>query len=249
VLHGISLRSGMVDLAAAADAVRDLDADIVAVQEVDRDLERSGGEHQAAVLAGRLGWDWAFAPAVLGDPGERWTAAGADDPGGGAYGVGLLSRLPLSDVRRITLPGGASAGARSPGATPQRPGWDHEPRVAVRAVVTVAGTALGVTTTHLSYLPWRGLAQLRAAARAAAAGGGPAVLVGDLNLPVAPVRAALPRRWTHAGGAATYPSWRPRVQLDHLLVTGGVAVRSVAVAGGTTSDHLPLVADLVLPAA
>jgi endonuclease/exonuclease/phosphatase family metal-dependent hydrolase len=246
LLHGICMRSGRLDLEAAADAIAALHADVVALQEVDRDLERSGGVDQVAWLAGRLGLQGLFAPALLGDPGTRWTALHGTDPGGPAYGVGLLSRTPLAAPERLPLPGGGD-GFRRPGATPQNPGWDNEPRVTLAATVKVGGTEVRVATAHLSYLPWRGLAQLHAAADRIAARAGPAALLGDLNLPSWPVRLLLGDGWTHAGGAPTYPAWRPRIQVDQLLVRGGLTVRDIVVAAPATSDHLPLVATVAVP--
>jgi endonuclease/exonuclease/phosphatase family metal-dependent hydrolase len=245
LLHGLHLdRGGVVDLAAAAEAVAGLEADVVALQEVDRGLPRSGGVDQVAELADRLGMAGVFCPALLGDPGASWTTVTAGDDGGPGYGVGLLSRLPIGTHRRVALPGGG-AGTRRPGATPSRPGWDHEPRAALAAELTTPSGAVAVTVIHLSYLPWRAVHQLRVAA---GVGSRTRVLVGDLNLAAAVVRAVLPT-WDHAGGGPTYPAWRPRVQLDHVLVDGGVAVRAARTARRTTSDHLPLVVDLSLPRA
>lgn len=247
VLHGIDVRTGTVDLGAAADAIAALRLDVVALQEVDRGLARSGGIDQTLELAERLDAVGVFAPALLGDPGTRWEAVPTADSGGPAYGVGLLSRLPVRATQRRALPGGG-AGARQPGASPTRPGWDREPRTALTAELDVGDERpLRVTSTHLSYLPWRGLLQLRAAARAAAGAGGPAILAGDCNLPVAPVRAVLGRGWQHAGGTPTYPASRPRLQVDQIAVTGGVAVRAVEVAAAGPSDHLAVVATVAVP--
>lgn len=249
LLHGLDLRSGKIDLDAACQVIARLEADVVAVQEVDRGLERTGGVDQIARLAELLGWHGAFAPALLGDPDTRWSACPAKDPGEQpAYGVGLLSRLPLADVQRIALPGGGD-GKRKPRASPQDPGWDYEPRVALSASVAVGGQLVRITTTHLSYLPWRCVAQLKAAARFAEVGRGrgPAALLGDLNLPAWGARLALSAtRWVHAGGAPTYPAWEPKIQTDQLLVTGGIVVRELTVGRLATSDHLPLLATLAL---
>ncbi|CAN5314919.1 endonuclease/exonuclease/phosphatase family protein [soil metagenome] len=247
LLHGLDLRTGRVDLGAAARAVAASGADVVAVQEVDRGLDRSGGRDQVADLAGALGWHGLFAPALSGDPGVAWRTVPGADPGGPGYGVGLLSATPLLRPARVALPGGGD-GRRAATATPQRPGWDHEPRVAVAADVVCEGAPVRVVCTHLSYLPWRGLRQLRVAARAgdragpAAWAGDRAVLVGDLNLPVWSVRLALGPAWRHAGGEPTYPAWRPRTQPDQLLVTGRLAVQRARVGARGPSDHLPLVA-------
>jgi len=245
LLHGISLRTGTVDFAAAAEAVAALEADVVAVQEVDRGLPRTGHIDQVAELARRTGLHGVFGPALLGNPDSSWRAVEGADPGGPAYGVGLLTSAPLAAVERVPLPGGGD-GERQPNASPQNPGWDHEPRVVLCGVLDVGGVTVRIATAHLSYLPWRGLAQLRVAASVAGAGGGPAVLIGDFNLPVWPVRMALPG-WVHGGGQPTYPSWEPRMQVDQVIVRGGVRVREVRVGAAATSDHLPLLATLDLP--
>jgi endonuclease/exonuclease/phosphatase family metal-dependent hydrolase len=244
LLHGIDLgQRGTVDLHAAAAVIAELDADIVALQEVDRAQPRSGGVDQVAVLADALGHDGVFAPALMGSPDDRWTPAGDGDGDGPAYGVGLLSRLPLTGVTRRRLPGGGP-GARTHRASLRNPGWDREPRVALAAAAALGGRTLTVTVTHLSYLPWRAVRQLRSAA--AGDGAAPHVLVGDLNLPPLAVRAATPA-WQHAGGAAQFPSWGPRLQIHHVLLRGAVAADRVTVHGRSTSDHRPLVADLRLP--
>ena len=52
LLHGLDVRSNRVDLDAIAEAIDALDVDVVAVQEVDRGLPRSGELDQVAELAG-----------------------------------------------------------------------------------------------------------------------------------------------------------------------------------------------------
>lgn len=239
LLHGRDLRrDGTVDLAAAATAIAALDADVVALQEVDRHQERSGGTDQVHALATMLSMTGVFCPALLGSPDDSWVPANPD-AGGAAYGVGLLSRVELSAADRHELPGGG-AGARRSSASLRNPGWDHEPRVALTVRVRVGRWDPAITVTHLSYMPWRALRQLRAAA---AITGSPRVLVGDLNLPAWAVRAALPT-WHHAGGQPTFPAWRPRLQMHHVLVDDTAHVHRAVAAAHTTSDHRPLVVDL-----
>jgi endonuclease/exonuclease/phosphatase family metal-dependent hydrolase len=243
VRHGLDVRAGRVDLPAIAATIAALDVDVVALQEVDREQAHSGGTDQLAVLAGMLGWQGVFAPALLGDPRHGWRAGpgAAADPGGPAYGIGLLSRLRLGAVVRGALPG-ATDGRPGRRRRTAAPGWDREPRVVLRAEVG----GVPVTTTHLSFLPWRGLRQLRAALGFAAAAGRAAVLMGDLNLPRRLLRPALCRAtWdaTHAG--ATYPTRRPGLALDHIL-TRSCRLRDGAVGCGGPSDHLPLLGRLEL---
>jgi endonuclease/exonuclease/phosphatase family metal-dependent hydrolase len=241
LLHGVDITAGgVVDLSAAAGVLASLDADVIALQEVDRGQDRTGGADQVADLAGALGMTGVFGAALLGDPGTSWRAADPDD-GSAAYGVGLLVRGDLTGTRRVRLPGGG-AGTRRPGASPQRPGWDGEPRVALVATAAAGGEHLTVIVTHLSYLPVRAVRQLRAAASIRHADRA-RILVGDLNLPAWAVRAVVPGS-RHAGGEATYPSWRPRLQMHHVLVDGPIDVVRATAHPRTTSDHRPLVVDL-----
>lgn len=243
LLHGRHLGAGgRVDLAAAAERIAALDADVVVLQEVDRRLARTGEVHQVAWLADALGLVGAFAPALLGSPDTAWSTPTGGDTGGPAYGVGVLSRWAVDDSAWLTLPGGGDGRRRRP-ATPQRPGWDREPRVALRVTVAAPGGSCTLTTTHLSYLPWRAVRQLRAALRFA--DGQRAALLGDLNLPPGPV-ARLARGWRQVRAAPTYPAWAPRVQVDQALLRG-LRPRAWEVPPHTTSDHRPLVVDVTAP--
>lgn len=246
LLHGLDVRTGRVDLDAVAAGIDALDADVVALQECDREQTRSGGVDQVAELASKLGVRGVFAPALLGDPQRRWLPGpGAGmDPGGPAYGVGVLSRLPLSDVARRALPGGGAGERRPEDVGKLVPSIDHEPRVLLR----VRAGDLVIGTVHLSFMPWRGAQQARVAGALTSgfAGDGPAVLMGDLNLPWPLLQMVLlGTGWTGHRAGSTFPSWRPGMQLDHVL-TRGVGLTDVRVGSRGPSDHLPVVAT-VLP--
>ncbi|MCC7076561.1 MAG: endonuclease/exonuclease/phosphatase family protein [Acidimicrobiia bacterium] len=78
------------DIEATAHAARSLRADVLAVQELDVGLERTGEVHQPDTLALLLGMHVAFAPAIGSDA--------------HAYGIALFSRTEL-DGGAMTLPG------------------------------------------------------------------------------------------------------------------------------------------------
>lgn len=249
LLSGRDVRAGgAFDLEAAVEAIKALEADVVALQEVDRGLARSGERDQVAELASRLGRTGVFAPALLGDPTRRWTPGpGADpDPGGPAYGIGLLSALPLTAVAIAALPGGGAGEARPRRPDARRPPIlfsDGEPRAALRVTVEAPWGPVAVTTAHLSFLPWRGRRQLTAAAAFAAGGPHGSVLLGDFNLrPPVVDRALRGQGWRSCPAAPTFPSWKPLLQLDHLLVRGGVTLDDLRVGPPGPSDHLPLTA-------
>ena len=112
ILHGRSPADDLVDVDRFATAVKDLDADVLALQEVDRDQPRSHLADLTAVAADAMGAvDSQFAAAIAGTPGATWTAAtGREQPGTAAYGVALLSRYPVR----------SPATGRSPPRTPSR---------------------------------------------------------------------------------------------------------------------------------
>ena len=252
LLHGRSLTDGSVPEAALRAAAAELDADVVGLQEVDLRQERSAGADQTAVVAEALGAQWCrFVPALHGTPGVAWTAAtgdadAAETEGGPAYGVGLVSRLPVRSWKARRF-GPAPVGM--PLMVPGTRGLTmvaDEPRVALAAVIETSAGPVTVVTTHLSFVPGWNIRQLRRIARWAAAMPGPRVLLGDFNLPGA-WPALSTNGWTQAARVATYPSWRPRVQLDHVLTHGmaaGEPAPTSRVLRLGVSDHCALVVDL-----
>jgi endonuclease/exonuclease/phosphatase family metal-dependent hydrolase len=248
VLHGCSPDDGRVDLDRFAAAVRALDADVLALQEVDRGQERSGGADLTRIAADAMGArDHRFAAALVGPPGA-WSAAPDEDRVGGpgaaaadataalpavaperlgalvdpaprdpAYGVALISRLPVLAWRAVRVPPLPRPVPLLVGR-PLRPRVVHdEPRVAVTARLATDDGELTVATTHLSFIPAWNLVQLRRLVRALdrEVGPGPLVLTGDLN--TGPRRAAAVTGLTGLAGGPTFPAPAPRTQLDHLL--------------------------------
>jgi endonuclease/exonuclease/phosphatase family metal-dependent hydrolase len=246
LLHGLAVDSGAVRDADLQDAARILDADVLALQEVDRGQPRSHKSDQAAVVAAELAtpW-WRFAPAVLGVPGLDGTPADplTDHPGP-AYGIALLSRLPVLSWHARSF---AAAPIRLPlheaGQRGLVPVNDH-PRVALAAVIVGPDGPFTVVATHLSFVPGWNVRQLRAIVRWTRTMPGPRLILGDLNLPGGVPRAL--SRWRQLARVRTYPSWRPRVQWDHILADGLApgAVRTVTAHRLPVSDHAGLTVDV-----
>ncbi|MBA3800928.1 MAG: endonuclease, partial [Geodermatophilaceae bacterium] len=163
VLHGLSLADGRVDVSRLAAAVRVLDVDVFAIQEVDRNQPRSLGFDLTAVAAEAMGAPaYRVVPALIGTPGATWQAATDNDSASSpSYGIALLSRYSVSDWRIIRLPGSPlPAPIPSAGRIPVRLVRD-EPRVAVGASVHTPDGPVQVVTTHLTYLPAWNVYQLR----------------------------------------------------------------------------------------
>ena len=244
ILHGRSLADGQVSTERLVEACASLDADVLCLQEVDRGQARSGYVDQAAEVAKGLdaAW-WRFQPALVGEPGGAWRAAagatGADEP---AYGVGLVSRLPVESWHVVRL---RAAPVRSPVAVPGGRGrfvlLPDEPRV---GLVALLAEGVGVVaTTHLSFVPGYNLVQLRRLASALAAFSSSCLLAGDLNMP-----RPLPEwttGWRPLATARTYPADSPFLQVDHVLAAGAVPeVRAVEARRLPLSDHLALTVDM-----
>ena len=156
ILHGRSPVDDRVDQDRFAESVRALDADVLCLQEVDRNQSRSLHSDLTAAAAEAMGArEHRFVAALSGTPGATWLAAtGEEQPDAAATG----SRCSAG----IRSPAGRCCGcrrcprARRCGSRGRwRPEWVRdEPRVAVVAELETRDGALRVATTHLSFIPW-----------------------------------------------------------------------------------------------
>jgi endonuclease/exonuclease/phosphatase family metal-dependent hydrolase len=229
---------GTVRLDRFGDAVRMLDADILALQEVDRGQPRSQLADFTAVAAEVMGAvDHRFVAAVAGTPGAAWVpATGAEPPGTATYGVALLSRYAAVSWQVIRLP-------RIPIRVPMRLSSTRkvlivreEPRLAIVGQFDTPTGRVTLANTHLSFVPGWNRVQLRHLGRGLSALAEPVVLTGDLNM----TRPAV-RGYRSVASGLTFPSHAPSRQLDHVLVRGSVHAETVATPEVGLSDHLPLV--------
>jgi endonuclease/exonuclease/phosphatase family metal-dependent hydrolase len=109
-------RSAPIEQIAAEIGAMQLD--VVALQEVDVRVRRTGFVDQPVSLAGALGFHYAFAASI------KWD--------GGDYGLALLSRWPIVEVRRHRIDA-ADAG---------------EPRIILETVICAGGRPLRVFNHH-----------------------------------------------------------------------------------------------------
>ena len=229
-------------LAALADQIRDIDPDVIALQEVDLGQRRSGRLDQTAVLADLLGWDGhrfaaTYAGPVVGlrrRPRRSALTERADDvlgplralfgAGPAGFGNALLTRLPVRAWRVARLGRGPAVLTRRGGGRALDPRSYALSTSTMRNMIAAqidpvdgAGGAggLAVASTHLATRTGTAAAQLAAAWAALAALPGPHVLAGDLNLHaelLAPLGIA-----RDLGEGPTYPSGAPARRIDHIL--------------------------------
>lgn len=210
-------------------------ADIVALQEVDSGLARTGMTDQALELARFLNMHFHFHPSLFREE--------------GAYGNALLSRFPLRLVRAGALP--IPRGLRR-----------FERRGAIWAEVTLPELVLQVVSTHFGLIRLERLQQLLTLMGGDWLGSAlcrpPIILCGDFN---ASPRSQVYRRIV--GGfhdvQQSLPGWSPRntwpsrypfVRIDHIFITPDIKVTEAEVISDQltrrASDHLPLMATLHL---
>ncbi|MBM9468401.1 endonuclease/exonuclease/phosphatase family protein [Nakamurella leprariae] len=245
ILHGRTVADDLVIPERLRQAVQDLDADVLALQEVDRDQPRSHLADLTAVAADAMGAvSSQFVAAISGTPGATWMAAtGRESPGTASYGIALLSRYPVLDWQVLRLP-------RIPAKFPM---WLRVPRKIIvvheepRAVVvgrfdTPTGP-LVVANTHLSFVPGWNRLQLQRIRRYLRVFDEPVVLMGDLNM-----AGRAPAELTGFTPLATHPTFplaEPTEQLDHILLRGSLGpVVSSDAPLMPLSDHRALVVDL-----
>jgi endonuclease/exonuclease/phosphatase family metal-dependent hydrolase len=243
ILNGRAPTEASADEHQFAEAVKRLDADVLALQEVDRDQPRSGRLDLTSVAAVALGAEHhRFLPALFGTPGSTWSAATDEDIGGPAYGVSLVSRLPVTSWRVIRVPAArVKVLYRFPGN--RLPEWVRdEPRVCLVAEVETPSGRVHVACTHLSFLPGWNRHQLRRLVSALANVPGPLVLAGDLNMTRIPAERLTGMRPLAVG--RTFPVEQPTRQIDHLLVRGELTSTTGGPVALAVSDHRALVADL-----
>ena len=105
ILHGRSQADDRVDLDRFSEAISSLDADVLALQEVDRYQARSSDADLTALAAEAMGApEHRFVAALSGVPGATWMAAvGDEQPDSAAYGIALLSRFPVRAWHTVRL--------------------------------------------------------------------------------------------------------------------------------------------------
>lgn len=247
VLHGRTMADAHVDGDRFTNAVRALDVDVLALQEVDSGQPRSGMLDLTELSAQAMGGATAcFVPTLIGDPARSWRPADDRDLNTTAdgYGIALLSRYPVQRWHVLRL---EPAGALKLPPIDQETGMarrlSEEPRAAVAATIRSPLGTYTVVCTHLSFVPGSNIRQLRRVMRWMQGLPGPRILMGDLNLPQTVVKRVTRARPLARG--ATFPQMQPMVQIDHILSPDPLpAVRQIRLARPPLSDHLPLAAEL-----
>ena len=217
IRHGRGLDDA-VDLRRTAQAITEAGAELVALQELDRNRKRSGNQDQVARLEALTGMNLSFWPTV--GKGEE------------EYGIAVATRDPVdADTWRfVSLPRAGS----------------EEPRGAILGRLDRLG--LSVIATHLSTDRTARRLQTHALGDLASELDPPVAILGDLNhgrVGLRPLRRAgfdAGRRIEH-----TITTRSLRWQIDFVLVGPPARLASTETLTTDASDHVPLVAEVAIP--
>lgn len=220
IRHGRGM-DGEVNLARTGRALARLAPDIVALQEVDRLVERSGQVDESRVLGEQLGMQHAF---------------GAFMPyQGGEYGMAILSRFPIVHTHPLRLPDGNEP----------RIALMAELSLPDGARVLVVNVHFDwVANDSLRYRQVDALAAVLDTVSL------PTILLGDFNdQPGSRTLSRWQGRFRTIAKPATdrftFSSTKPEQEIDHILVAPAAAWGDATlrvVTDTLTSDHRPLVA-------
>jgi len=222
IRHGAGM-DRRLDLARTATVLKRLNADLVALQEVDKNCTRSEKIDQAAELGNLLTMEHAFGAFMNFQ--------------GGEYGLAVLSRFPILKAIRHVLPRGAEPRCALE-VQAQHPGMAEPVSfVCVHMDWTRDTLRLPQVQTLLDKLAMRPH---------------PVILAGDFNAKrdEPSMQALCASGWTvlpKQGAAQTYPADKPRTEIDYIVTRGlSTNATSIVIAESIASDHRPLRAALPL---
>ncbi len=223
--HGEGLDK-RIDLLRIAEVIKREGADIVALQEVDKGVERTARRDLPGELAELTGMSCVFSNNYAFQ--------------GGEYGNAVLTRFPV--IRFAN--------------THYKMAREGEQRGLLQVVLQVHGREIAFLNTHVDYRPDDSERLMNAAEIKVVAGqygSRPIILCGDFNdVPGSRLYAKLDEIFDDAwqsigkGAGLTFSADQPRKRIDYIWISKGLQIvpRRIWVAESEGSDHLPLVAEL-----
>lgn len=217
-----------VQIGRIAEVLREIDGDIIALQEVLSIEGKKPKDHQARFIAREMGFHYRI--------GENRRLQE------GAYGNVTLSRFPLIHTHNydITQPGREERGCLR-----------TDLQIAPNRVLHVYNLHLGTSYRERHYQARKlfDLGILKPANRA-----GPRIVLGDFNEWISGLTSRLMKDHFNSipvrplfGRSRTYPGFFPLVHLDHIYFDGALDVVKVVVHRSrkalVASDHLPIIVD------
>ncbi len=235
-----SMGERLKNLTKIAEFLQKVDPDIILLQEVDRQVSRSGFADQAGFIAETMGYDHVFAPAIPLQEGE--------------YGVATLSRWTIaeSEVTKLFKPDYSVT-------NPDYPEWYSEQRVLLHTEIIAPFGNLSIYNTHLGLTEDQRAQQVNdiTSKMNLESGNIPVVFGGDLNIDASTpelsvlkfgLEDTLEYKSSDGLGSAfmTFPATQPERRIDYLFYTPdkrpAIECINHEVIRVQLSDHLPVMA-------
>lgn len=221
--------SGEVDLKRIAEVIKDSGAEMIGLQEVDSVCGRSGKVDQMKVLAKLTGMHYTFKRHFAYD--------------GGAYGLGILSIFPISNVNGYRI------------SSYTEPEEDEKTLVFLTADLKVnPEKIIHFATVHFDYRKDPAVRSKQASEVTAYLKKvtHPVILTGDLNAESDKKEIKYLYRDfedTDSAGAFTFPSEHPVKKIDYILVSHAElkeVIHHDVIDEALASDHRPVAATIIL---
>ena len=232
ILHGmdsalwLTEKRAEIDLSGTAGTIREVGADICALNEVRGAGLTAEYTAQADAIGGYLGFHHVFGRSIY---------VGGTEP----YGNGLVSRYPIASSEVIPIPDPIVDGRVPDGV---------ESRSVLRCTFDFAGGKhLTVLATHFGLsLPERENAAALCR-KLLETEENPTILLGDFNsTPDEGILWRLRRDYRSVGDfrKCTFPTDKPNIRIDYIFLNDRVALRRHGIGPTSASDHLPVWADV-----
>ncbi|RZJ75348.1 MAG: endonuclease/exonuclease/phosphatase [Flavobacterium sp.] len=217
----------VIDLDAIANVIASQKPDLVALQEVDVNIKRSGNVDQAAYLAKKLNMHYYFAKAI--------------DHDGGDYGVAVLSKYPVEEPNKLTFS--------------RIEGREAEDRVLATVTVKLnSGKKIKFSSTHLDHVRNEDLRliQVSEIIKQAENETLPFIVAGDLNAkPKSKTIQLLDQTFARTcyDCGFTIPVVKPRETIDFITFKKNEkmeVIKHEVIQEHEASDHLPIAAKIVI---
>ena len=223
IRHGKGM-DGKIDLQRIADIISQKNPDLVALQEVDKNCNRSGNKDIAKELGKILGMEHRFAKFMDFQEGE--------------YGMAILSRLPIRETIRHLLPKGS----------------EPRCALEIRVQTEGFSSPVSFVCIHNDWKNEDvRVKQVEVLLKSLQQDNIPMILAGDFNGTSTDksMRLLKEAQWRvlEKGGKKTYPSYNPRKEIDFVVIRGftQTSITHDVVDERIVSDHRPIYAFITFP--
>lgn len=219
IKHGRNMKNKM-NLQATANKLKEFKADIIALQEVDKNCSRSGKIDQAKFIAEALSMHHKFAKFM--------------DYQGGEYGLALLSKYPIHETKVHHLPAGAEPRVAL--------------EIIVEPTKGKKASFICIHFDYTS--EEKRQPQIKALLKALENTNHPIALMGDFNAtPMSESIALFQKNWFNVpkrGNQLTFPSDNPKVEIDYFMLKGFKTEKTTCkvIEETAISDHRPIVTNV-----